>query len=240
VLLVCFILIWSIQVLYAKSTGHSADSIELVLWVTSSILKILVLAILPIGLGAVYDSICARPKPAIIAGVVWMGIGLLLLTLLSIYRESWAQAFSSANYYSDGKPMLYGEEIVSHYNAWLLDWREGNVVFVEAILIISLAAGHAMIGYLHRGTLAAAITAGYLLTFVLLVSYVFLSDWVLIDYDTFHGDSFPSAVLFDHFFFPFASHPYTSIASIFYFACFVSNVFIVIVANPNERIRSDA
>lgn len=235
VLLLCFVLIWYLQVRYASTSDYPTDLIELALWSTSCILKILVLATLPIGLGAAYDSIRARPKKAIVAGLVWIGAGLLLVTTLSVYRETWAQPFSIATYYSVGTPMLYGGEIVTHYSAWLSDWQSGEVVLIESLLVVSLALGHASIGYWYRGTSASAIVHGYLLSFVLLVTYVFLSGWVLMDYDFFHGDSFPSAVLFDHLFFPLASHPYTSIASVIYVACFISNVFIVYLSSPTAR-----
>lgn len=227
---------WS-HVMHTELGDPLGLAFDTFLWIASSILKIAALIVLPISLGAAYQSMSMKLSAALIALVIWSIVGIILLVLLSLTREIWAPLLSTdaVKYYSVSKFWSVDAEVESHYAKWLVDWKSGAVFRAEVALVALLASVHAGIGYKigHRTILALII--GYSLTFVILGCYSSYINWNLFVYDFFHGDSFPSAVVLDHIFLPIATDPSTSISSLVYLVCFICNWAIVLFGNGVEQ-----
>jgi hypothetical protein len=174
-----------------------------------------------------HQTIAGHRRRAIEAFVLWFGFSALLLVLLAMTRDSWAEALSDnlVIYFERGAIPRATTDIKEAHAAWTQPWDSGWVLTSELLLMTVVALVQALFAYRFGQRKQSALVASAC-TLLCLVGYIVVCPWILFDYDNFHGDLLVSALAIDRLL-PIAMSPYTSLAIVWHWGFWLTSLRIL-------------
>jgi hypothetical protein len=174
-----------------------------------------------------HQQIAGQPARAREAFVLWFGFAALLLSVLALTRDHWAEALSdnAVIYFQTNEVVRATGDIKEAHAAWMHSWQSGWVLATELLLMAVIALIQTLFAYRLGHSKRSALLASACTT-LCLVGYITLCPWILFDYDYFHGDLLVSALALDRLL-PIATSPYTSIAIVWYWGFWLTSLRIL-------------
>jgi hypothetical protein len=221
-----FVATWLAHVVLTALGDPFGLTVDIVLWVVASVLRLVALLTLFVLLQRVHALIDRSKRRAVRVFALWSCVSVVALGAMALTREQWAPHLSTqvAKYYAVTEPLrIGGPTLAAHRAAWLVAWSKGYVFAAEAALAIALCAVQVLLGLEGKARLRGVPSSvmGGIAVVACLLAYVLWCPWLAIDFDNFHGDLFASALLFDHMS-PLANDPYSTISASFYLLAWAS------------------
>ncbi len=156
--------------------------------------------------------VAGNAKATVTVGLCWSAIGLGWVALMALFRDPMANLLSNAavKYLVTYDPDQYGRGA-----EFIRRWTNGEIVLVEASLVLVLAWSQIGVGYWLGREVGVRVVLPFVVP-VLLVVHAAMFDLFQLDWDNFHSDIFSGGLLMDIMVPFFPTDPYSSIGTLCY------------------------
>jgi len=183
-------LLWWANTIVTRLYPPFDSPISTALWVLASVCKVVTILGLAWALGRVMARCYGSSRNSLIAAVAWSSAGLLLLTVLTLFRTPIAGMLNNEciRFFPTSivRVDYGGFRSADDYPACVRRWQSGEILVEEVGVILVSSAGLALLGFAagRYGTKAGALGVAYLWVVAVFVAGLLLRliSW---DYDQF-------------------------------------------------------